>query len=93
MTSNSEIPEGLEVFQYTDNSFIVFGHNSKLYKDDLKALKGTFSVNLKKFQYPCWLYSMARLDSVKHYINSGEVIVAELPDYVQPDLVHNLRSL
>ena len=71
----------LEIYEYTPASFLVTG-DTKLHKDNLKELKGKFSTNLKNLPGECaWLFSMQRLQSVKHYIKTGEVIVADLPEF------------
>jgi hypothetical protein len=85
--------KSLEVFQYTDASFIVYGNATKEFKTELKELKGSFSTKLKNFPAPAWLFSMGRLESVKDFIETGDVIVAELPEYVEQPLIHSLRRL
>ena len=76
------IEDSMQLYEYTKNSFVVLGNGTKKHKGELKALKGKFSVNLKSLpNQACWLFSMSRLDSVKHFMKTGEVIVADLPEY------------
>ena len=67
----------MQLYFYTESSFIVAG-DTKHHKDDLKALGGKFTTNLKNFKGACWMFSIQRLSSVKNYLKTGVVTKQEI---------------
>lgn len=67
----------LEIYFYSQESFIVTG-STKHVKDDLKALGGKFTCNLRNFSGASWLFSMKRLKCVKLYLTTGKITKEEL---------------
>jgi len=60
----------MEIQDYTDKSFILFGEDTKKYKDYIKEMGGKWNANLKIG--PGWVFSNNQKDSVLEWLKSSK---------------------
>ena len=58
----------MEIQDYTDKSFVLFGDDTKKYKDCIKEMGGKWNANLKIG--PGWVFSSNQKDSVREWLKS-----------------------
>lgn len=58
----------MEIQDYTDKSFVLFGDDTKKYKDCIKEMGGKWNVNLKIG--PGWVFSSNQKDTVREWLKS-----------------------
>ena len=58
----------MEIQDYTDKSFVLFGDDTKKYKDYIKEMGGKWNANLKIG--PGWIFSNNQKDSVLEWLKS-----------------------
>ena len=58
----------MEIQDYTDKSFVLFGDETKKYKDYIKEMGGKWNANLKIG--PGWVFSNNQKDSVREWLKS-----------------------
>ena len=58
----------MEIQDYTDKSFVLFGDETKKYKDYIKEMGGKWNANLKIG--PGWVFSNKQKDSVREWLKS-----------------------
>ena len=58
----------MEIQDYTDKSFVLFGDDTKKYKDYIKEMGGKWNANLKIG--PGWVFSNNQKDSVREWLKS-----------------------
>ena len=67
----------MEILNYTEKSFVLFGEKSKEAKEQLKQLGGRFNPNLThpetKDKLSAWVFSKKALEKVKEFLSSGVV--------------------
>lgn len=68
------------VVQYSEKSFVVMG-DTLSHSDALTKLGGKYNTNLRVGQG--WIFAKAREDSVKNYIETGEIVPYVYPKDVQ----------
>ena len=67
----------MEILNYTEKSFVLFGEKTKEAKEQLKQLGGRFNPNLThpetKEKLSAWVFSKKALESVQNFIKNGQV--------------------
>ena len=58
----------MEIQDYTDKSFVLFGDDTKKYKDCIKEMGGKWNANLKIG--PGWVFSTNQKDTVREWLKS-----------------------
>lgn len=58
----------MEIQDYTDKSFVLFGDDTKKYKDCIKEMGGKWNANLKIG--PGWVFSSNQKDTVREWLKS-----------------------
>lgn len=74
----------MEIINYTEKSFVLFGEKSKEVKEELKQLGGRFNPNLThpetKEKLSAWVFSKKALEKVQNFIQSGELPEAKISE-------------
>lgn len=81
-TNNKE----LNIIEYSEKSFVVFGSDTKTYREQLKSLGGRFNGHLKERENfpggPAWIFPNKHYDNVKDFVESvksGNFQTGEIP--------------
>jgi len=66
----------MDAVEYSEKSFIVFGDETKTYKEHLKSMGGRFNARLKERENfeggPGWIFSMNKKEIVEDFLNNIE---------------------
>ena len=62
----------MNIQDYSEKSFVVYGNDTKKYKEDIKKLGGRFNSNLKDIG-PGWIFSNKNREKVGAIFRSNKI--------------------